>query len=369
MKSFLKRFAVFLLIFAFIPCSAYAAETESSEDTDTSLADTIEENAEEIIDSDAEEEEDTSSSLSSSDLSSIFSSLSSSLLDGSDFSLSSSISDATGTSVSSTSLYDVSNMTIISDTILDMGMTNLQYESLASSLTSSYESTDLSGSALTAEDLFGSTYSDVSVSLEEYSLDISTSDILSSASDTISSLYSSTTESDYFSGIKNSISTSDIFAIASAGATEYSLSDASTLLDTVSDATSDVATSAYSTYSSGASSLLDEAANADVASSANSVMLSLNSYLSSDEYSSANGVNPNGTIDTETTTSIFESAGLDTEYAANSEWDSFGSRITDNIGTITEDASDLIDSFSSWYDTFSTEFNESLTNALNSIGG
>jgi len=162
-----------------------------------------------------------------------FNDLETAILNGEEFQISEIIGKNSDTQISTESKFDLSDMTLLSDTMLDMGSTNLKYESFATQMLDGFEKVDLSGSSEGCIGKFKNEFGEslANMSLEEAKLPegLTVENLLSSASGSIHSAYQSAINSEGFSGIKNQISIGNIFNVANQGLSMPELESMGTL--------------------------------------------------------------------------------------------------------------------------------------------
>lgn len=163
----------------------------------------------------------------------LFNDLESAILKGEDFQISDIIGKNSDTQISTESKFDLSDMTLLSDAMLDMGSANLKYESFATQMLDGFEKVDLCGSS---EGCIGKFKNEFGESLANMSLEgaklpegLTVENLLSSASDSIHSAYQTAINSEGFAGIKNQISIGNIFNVANQGLSMPELESMGTL--------------------------------------------------------------------------------------------------------------------------------------------
>ena len=175
----------------------------------------------------------SSLSILDADIAGVFSDMTNSITNGGNLSFSDALQNNSDISLSTEQLFDMSDMTLIMGTIQDMGSVNLQYQTLAAKMADSYGSVDLSGNSLNCMSLFDNTYGDiadqVSLSDPEIPEGFTVENMLGSATDAISSAYSSGTNSGSFASIKGPVGIGKIFSIANSGLSMPSLASDSSM--------------------------------------------------------------------------------------------------------------------------------------------
>lgn len=220
--------------------------------------------------------------LSSANLDGVFSDMANALNSGTSLSLSQAIQNNSDYTMSSDSQYDLSDINLISSTMssMDMGVLNTEFQSLSSSMADSYTNLDLSGKSQNCMDLFNSTYGNLA---EQLTLDnpeipegFTVSNMINSASDLVNSAYSDASNSDSFSSVKGSVSIGKIFSVANEGLSMASLASESEMQGLISGLNASNYATAMSSYQSAASSAASNLQNSsELYSQANSNFLNV----------------------------------------------------------------------------------------------
>lgn len=164
----------------------------------------------------------------------MFSEMSQKLQNGEQISFSELFNNYSPLQLDSGSLFDMSDMeSLFSKSNDDMSITNLKYALAASDMETTYSNMDLSGQSANCMELFNNTYGDLASQMQlktpEIPESFNVNSMLSSEADAIQKAYSSATNSEAFSSVKNNISIGSIFSKAQGGVSSKSLASSSTL--------------------------------------------------------------------------------------------------------------------------------------------
>ena len=224
-KAFILSLCLVLAVPSTLIHAAEPAEASTGEQQETAIDEQQEETSEfsgfdEGID---EGTDSTKGNLEGMgmDMEAVFADLKKALDSGKEFQLSASLEDHSGMDISQESLFDLSNMQFVTDTVVDLGTANLKYQILSEQMKSDFSAKDVSGKSENSVELFQNTYGDLagSLSLKTPKLPkgFSVSEMLKKGSSTIIGLYEDASHSGNFASIKGSISIGNIFTQAKQG--------------------------------------------------------------------------------------------------------------------------------------------------------
>lgn len=152
--------------------------------------------------------------LSGNTLDSVFQDMKNSLKNGEEVSFAQSLEKVGGLVISSEPQYDLSNTTLDLDN-LDASLTNLGFSKLSASLAGSFNTIDLSGSAIGCVNLFNESFGNLTETLEldnpTFPENFNVSQMLSDSKKAINKTYSDALEESEFDEIKENISLSSLF--------------------------------------------------------------------------------------------------------------------------------------------------------------
>lgn len=286
--------------------------------------------------------------LSGADLDGVFADMASALQNGTSLTLSQAINNNSNFNISSDSLYDLSDINLISSTMnsLDAGVINTEYQNLASSLSSSYANTDLSGNSANCMELFNSTYGGIAEQLTLENPEIpegfTVSNMINSASDIVNSAYSDTSNSGTFSSVKGSVSIGKIFSVANSGLSMASLASESEMRGLISDIDASNYSSAMSSYQNATSSAASNLKNSsDLYSQASSNLLNVVDM-------SGAMLNLDGSVNKKNIKKKIKSADSILDSAVGSKYDTKGEKIVDTAKSVVKTIGNGVLSISKW---------------------